>query len=172
MRMREKRGRFGRNVDVAFEQVNKLMPDALRYAGPHGAVQSAHDYMSSMLGNTPERYKNYKALKQKLNFLTDQLTQYLGSSVSPQIVKEMHDNLDSINAHTSPAIAKEKMKAVEELFEQERETYRKAATSPKLYTEKPKALAAQLDETKPGVSHDFSIDAINAAIAKKEKGGA
>lgn len=127
-----KRNLFATNL---VQSINSASVDDLtRYSGPKGQAKLLAEKAKDALGNPSEDYMKYKEAQKAVALEAQELRQFLGTSITPQMDTALREMVDATGPLTSQETAKRMINKSRGIIKKQLGTYRKAVQSPSAYT--------------------------------------
>jgi hypothetical protein len=127
-----KRNLFATNL---VQSINSASVDDLtRYSGPKGQAKLLAERARDAIGNPSEDYIKHKEAQKAVALEAQELRQFLGTSITPQMDIALREMVDATGPLTSQETAKRMINKSRGIIKKQLGTYRKAVQSPSAYT--------------------------------------
>lgn len=125
----QKRAQFAINIDKTLSTIDPSVITA--YSGIDGALRLKRDEGLAKVGKTSPQYKEYV----KFNTITvpalvQQVRQFYGTSIQPEMTKELEDLVNPITWSKNPELAAAQFNAFTNLMQRETKTYLDTLNAP------------------------------------------
>jgi len=127
-----KRNLFASNIEKTLNMIN---PKSLTvFNGLGGQIKLAMENAKALAGEpTSKEYTEYKKNMDRIHYLSDQVTQFYGSSVQPSAVQEKLSRFDISGLFSDPETGLQRFQSGKDLLAAELKTYRDALKSKSVY---------------------------------------
>lgn len=126
-----KRARFATNVEKTLDNID--IKSLMQYGAINGKLMFKADQMAASLKHPPERYQKFLAALDKAHYAADQVTQFYGSSIQPEMLKQKLARLNPAAYDVDPDTAEKVFRSNADLLRKELATYRDALSTPDAY---------------------------------------
>lgn len=126
------RNLYATNIEKTFNNINP--DDLFQYSGLQGGIKKYMDQGRSLSGNTPEEFAKYSASLQAAKLLAKQIRQYFGTSIQPEMDRQLNELTDPSSFFTAPDVAKIKFSHFKKILNSEMKTLRDAVQTTDVYT--------------------------------------
>ncbi len=124
---------FASNIEKAF---NSTKPDDLvKFSGPSGQLKLKSEQAKDLVGQSSEEYKKYKEALVASELEAKEIRQFFGSSITPEIDKQLRKLTNPTSWSTSPEVAKREIQQTRNIIRKQLKTYQEALRGPQSYRE-------------------------------------
>lgn len=124
------RSLFANNLVQSIDNAN--VDDLVMFSGPKGAVDLKKEQTMDLIGKPTERYLKHKEAVKAVALEAQELRQFLGTSITPQMDEALRNMVDATSITTSPIAAKRMIEKSRGIIKKQMRTYQEAlkSTSP------------------------------------------
>jgi hypothetical protein len=124
---------FASNIEKAF---NSSKPDDLvKFSGPAGKLKLKSEQAKDLIGQSSEEYKKYKEALVASELEAKEIRQFFGTSITPEIDKQLRKLTNPTSWSTSPEVAKRELQQTRNIIRKQLKTYQEALRGPQPYRE-------------------------------------
>jgi hypothetical protein len=117
------------NLDKTRRSIN--VDDLTRYSGPKNAINYGLEFLKTAVGGQPsEEFLAHAKAVNSASLMADQMRQFYKDSIQPSAMDRLRELSNPSAWYKNPAVAKAQFEQLNQILDQETETYKKAGTSP------------------------------------------
>lgn len=125
------RNLFATNIE---KTLNYIDPNVIgQYGGIEGSLKRLSEKAKSGYGKESKEYDDFLQQQQAIKLLVEQVRQFYGSSIQPEMAAKLESLANSADWFTNPKQAVKNFNEFKSILQNELDTYRQAYKSPKAY---------------------------------------